>query len=66
MIAPPITLEGGEEREVRFQAPRDRWSLRLRGDLGFFFSDDLGRRSRGSGFSLVVTEEGVLQIDRRP
>lgn len=65
-IAPPITLAAGEEREVRFQAPRDRWSLRLHGDLGFFFSDDLGRRSRGSGFSLVVTPERVLQIARDP
>jgi len=49
---------------VRFQAPRDRWSLRLRGDLGFFFSDDLGRRARDPAFSLVVTEAGVLEIGR--
>ena len=65
-IAPPITLAAGEEREVRFQAPRDRWSLRLHGDLGFFFSDELGRRLRGTGFSLVVAPERVLQIDRGP
>lgn len=63
-IAPSIGLESGDEREIRFQAPRDRWSLRLRGDLGFFFSDDLGRRAEDPAFSLVITPAGVLEIDR--
>lgn len=69
IIAPLISLEPGEERQVRLEAPRDRWSLRLRdGDGGFFFSSDLERWSRAlSGGSLaefyfVVTPEGVLEV----
>jgi hypothetical protein len=65
LIAPTITLEAGEEREVRLRAPRDRWSLRLRGDLGFFFSDDLGEWARDpAAFALVITPAGVLEIER--
>lgn len=66
LIAAPITVEAGAEEAVRFQVPRDRWSLRLRGDLGFFYSDDLGERARNPSFSLVVTPDGVLQIDNGP
>jgi len=66
LVAPPIGLEAGEERRVRFQAPLDRWSLRLRGDDGRFFSDDLGRRARDPAFALVITPAGVLQIDTGP
>ena len=64
LLAPPIVVEAGAEQEVHFQAPQDRWSLNLRGDLGFFFSDDLGRWSRSPGFSLVVGADGVLKRDR--
>ena len=62
LIAPPIEVDAGAEENVLFVAPRDRWSLNLRGDLGFFYSDDLGAWSRTPGFSLVVSEDGVLMI----
>lgn len=62
LIAPPIVVAAGSDEDVVFQAPRDRWSLNLRGDLGFFYSDDLGRRSPTSGFALVVGDDGVLTI----
>ncbi len=62
LIAPPIVMAAGADEEVVFQAPRDRWSLNLRGDLGFFYSDDLGRRSATPGFALVVGDDGVLSI----
>lgn len=63
LIAPPIVVAAGADDEVLIiRAPRDRWSLNLRGDLGFFFSDDLGRRSDDENFSLVVGEDRVLRI----
>ncbi len=62
LIAPPIIVAAGADEEVVFQAPRDRWSLNLRGDLGFFYSDDLGRRSATPGFALVVGDDGELSI----
>jgi len=55
-------MAAGADEDVVFQAPRDRWSLNLRGDLGFFYSDDLGRRSATPGFVLVVGDDGVLSI----
>ncbi len=62
LIAPPIVLEAGADEDVVFRAPRDRWSLNLRGDEGFFFSDDLGVRASKPEFALTVTEDGVLEI----
>lgn len=69
IIAPLISLEPGEERQVQLEAPRDRWSLRLRdGDGGFFFSSDLELWSRAlsagslAEFYFVVTPEGVLEV----
>ncbi|MGI8828484.1 MAG: hypothetical protein ACR2I5_01755 [Candidatus Limnocylindria bacterium] len=47
---------------MTFRAPRDRWSLNLRGDLGFFFSGDLGRRTDDPDVSLVISGDGVLRI----
>ncbi len=64
LIAPPIVVAAGADEDVIFRAPRDRWSLNLRGELGFFFSDDLGRRARTSDFSLVVGEDGVLRLEQ--
>lgn len=62
LIAPPKVVTPGADEEVTFRAPRDRWSLNLRGDLGFFFSDDLGRRADDPDFSLVIGEDRVLRI----
>lgn len=62
LIAPPIIVAAKADEDVIFRAPRDRWSLNLRGDLGFFFSDDLGRRAPGPDFSLVIGGDGVLRI----
>jgi hypothetical protein len=62
LIAPPIVVAAGADENVVFRSPRDRWSLNLRGDLGFFFSDDLGRRADNPDFSLVVGEDRVLKI----
>ena len=64
LIAPPIVVSAGTDEEVTFRSPRDRWSLNLRGDLGFFFSDDLGGWATDQNFSLVVGDDGVLRIDR--
>lgn len=64
LIAPPIVVAAGADEDVTFRSPRDRWSLNLRGDLGFFFSDDLGGWANDPDFSLVVGEDGVLAIDR--
>lgn len=63
LVAPPIGLAAGADEEVTLRAPRDRWSLNLRGDLGFFYSDDLGQWAQDADFSLVVGEDGVLRID---
>ena len=59
-IAPPIIVAARADDDVTFRSPLDRWSLNVRGDLGFFFSDDLGDWARDAGFSLVVGEDGVL------
>lgn len=64
LIAPPIVVPEGSEEDVTLRASRDRWSLNLRGDHGFFFSDDLGRWATDSGFSLVIGRDGVLGVDR--
>ncbi len=64
LIAPPIVVDAGADEEATFHAPRDRWSLNLRGDLGFFFSDDLGQWAKDPDFSLVIGDDGVLAIDR--
>lgn len=64
LVAPPIVLAAGADEDVTLRAPRDRWSLNVRGDLGFFFSDDLGQWASDPGFSMVVGEDGVLSIDR--
>lgn len=62
LIAPPTVVAAGAEEDVVFFAPRDRWSLNLRGDEGFFYSDDLGRRSGVPGFALVVANDGTLRM----
>lgn len=62
LISPPIVVAAGSDEDIVFRAPRDRWSLNLRGDLGFFFSDDLGRRADDPDFSLVVGADRVLRI----
>jgi len=62
LIAPPIVLAAGADEDVVFRAPRDRWSLNLRGDLGFFFSNDLGTRADELSFVLVVGEDGVMRL----
>lgn len=64
LVAPPIALAAGADEDVILRSPRDRWSLNVRGDLGFFYSDDLGQWADDPGFSLVVGEDGVLSIDR--
>ena len=64
LLAPPILVAAGADQDVTFRSPRDRWSLNLRGDLGFFFSDDLGRWADDPDSSLVVGEDGVLSISR--
>lgn len=64
LVAPPVVLAAGAEEDVVFRSSRDRWSLNLRGDPGFFFSDDLGQWADDPGFSMVVGEDGVLSIDR--
>jgi hypothetical protein len=66
LIAPPIVIAPGADREVVFRAPRDRWSVNLRGDPGFFYSDDLAGRADHPDFSLVVGEDDVLRIAGEP
>lgn len=60
LVAPPIVIAAGADEDVTFRAPRDRWSLNLKGDLGFFYSDDLGRLADDPDFSLVIGEDGVF------
>lgn len=64
LIAPPIVVTAGADQDVTFRSPQDRWSLNLRGDLGFFFSDDLRRWANDPDSSLLVGEDGVLSISR--
>lgn len=64
LVAPPIVVAAGADEDVIFRSPRERWSLNVRGDLGFFYSDDLGQWANDPGFSLVVGEDGVLSIER--
>ncbi len=64
LIAPPIVVAAGADEDVTFRAPRDRWSLNLRGDLGFFYSDDLGRRADDPDFSMVIGEDGVVGLEQ--
>lgn len=66
LVAPPIVVAAGADEDVTFRSPRDRWSLNLRGDLGSFFSDDLGQWAEDPAFSLVVGEDRVLSRDRGP
>ncbi|MDQ3690321.1 MAG: hypothetical protein M3406_09870, partial [Chloroflexota bacterium] len=66
LIAPPIIVAARADDDVIFRSPLDRWSLNVRGDLGFFFSDDLGDWARDAGFSLVVGEDGVLVREFAP
>lgn len=61
-IVTPIVVAAGADEDVVIRAPLDRWSLNMLGDLGFFYSDDLGRRSRDGGVTLVVGEDRVLQM----
>ena len=61
-ITAPIVVAARADEEVVINAPRDRWSLHLLGDLGFFFSDDLGRRADDEGFALIVGEDRILRI----
>lgn len=66
LVAPPIVVAAGEDRNVVLQAPLERWSLNLRGDRGFFYSGDLAEWARAPGVAMVVTEEGVLEVSGRP
>ena len=61
-IAPPIAVAPNAERQVLVEVPRNRWSLNLRGDLGFFYSDDLARAAKAPGFAMVVTEDRMLTM----
>lgn len=61
-ITAPIVVAAGADEKVVINAPRDRWSLNLLGDLGFFFSDDLGRRADDAGFALIVGKDRVLRM----
>ncbi len=66
LIAPPVVVGAGIQQQVTLRAPRDRWSLSLRGDPGFFFSDELGRRAAGdAGFALVIDPAGVVELGQR-
>lgn len=61
LIVPPILVAAGADEDVTFRSPLDRWSLNLQGDLGFFFSDDLGQWANEADFSLVVGDDRVLR-----
>lgn len=60
-IAPPIEVPPGE-RVVDIAAPSPRWALRVRGEPGFLFSDELIRRAGDPGFHVVIGSDGAIEV----
>lgn len=60
-IAPPIEVSLGEH-VVDITAPSPRWALRVRGEPGFLFSDELIRRAGDPGFHVVIGSDGAIKV----
>ncbi|MDQ3881163.1 MAG: hypothetical protein M3295_08840 [Chloroflexota bacterium] len=59
-IARPIEVAPGEH-VVQIAAPRRRWALRVHGELGFLYSDELVRRAADPEFRVIVWRDGSIE-----